>query len=78
MAEADSLLARLIRHRVKFVIVGGFAAVAHGSALVTLEIGPGIEIVSSITVGSARGLKLKKGQPAYAVIKSSSVMIGTD
>jgi molybdopterin-binding protein len=48
------------------------------SAIVTLEIAPGIEIVSSITASSASGLKLKKGQMAYAIIKSSSVMIGAD
>jgi molybdopterin-binding protein len=48
------------------------------SALVTLEIAPGIEIVSNITTASASGLKLKKGQTAYAIIKSSSVMIGAD
>jgi molybdopterin-binding protein len=46
--------------------------------LVTLEIAPGIEIVSSITSGSASDLKLKKGQPAYAIIKASSVIIGAD
>lgn len=48
------------------------------SAVVTLEIAPGIEIVSSITSGSADSLKLKKGQKAYAIIKASSVMLGTD
>jgi molybdopterin-binding protein len=48
------------------------------SALVTLEVVPGIEIVSSITAESASRLKLKKGQAAYAIIKSSSVIIGTD
>lgn len=48
------------------------------SAIVTLTIAPGIEIVSSITAVSATSLKLKKGQTAYAIIKSSSVMIGTD
>jgi molybdopterin-binding protein len=48
------------------------------SALVTLEIAPGIEIVSSITAESAAGLKLKKGQTAYAIVKASNVMIGTD
>ena len=48
------------------------------TALVTLEIVPGIEIVSSITSASAISLKLKKGQTAYAIIKSSSVMIGAD
>lgn len=48
------------------------------TALVTLEIAPGIEIVSSITSESAAGLKLKKGQKAYAIIKASSVIIGAD
>jgi molybdopterin-binding protein len=48
------------------------------SASVTIEIAPGIEIVSSITAESAAGLKLKKGQKAYAIIKASSVIIGAD
>ena len=48
------------------------------SAVVTLEIAPGIEIVSSITAESAASLKLKKGQTAYAIVKASSVMIGAD
>jgi molybdopterin-binding protein len=48
------------------------------SALVTLEIAPGVEIVSSITAESAANLKLKKGQTAYAIVKASNVMIGTD
>lgn len=48
------------------------------SAVVTLEIAPGIEIVSSITSDSAAALKLKKGRKAYAIIKASSVMVGAD
>jgi len=48
------------------------------SSLVVLEIAPGIEIISTITTESATALKLKKGQTAYAVIKSSSVLIGVD
>ncbi len=48
------------------------------SALITLEIAPGVEIVSSITAESASGLKLKKGQTAYAIVKASNVMIGVD
>lgn len=38
MAELESLLGRLIAHRVDFVVVGGFAAVAHGVTLVTQDI----------------------------------------
>jgi molybdopterin-binding protein len=48
------------------------------SAVVTIEIAPGVEIVSSITAESATHLKLKKGQPACAIIKASSVMIGSE
>jgi molybdopterin-binding protein len=48
------------------------------SALITLEIAPGVEIVSSITAESAAGLKLKKGATAYAIVKASNVMVGTD
>ena len=48
------------------------------SAVVTLEIAPGVEIVSSITSESVASLKLKQGQTAYAVIKASSVLIGVD
>ncbi|MEI6149874.1 MAG: nucleotidyltransferase [bacterium] len=38
MDNLSSLLERLIRHKVEFVVVGGFAAVAHGSTLVTLDV----------------------------------------
>ena len=48
------------------------------SSLVVLTLAPGVEIVSTITAESAVALKLKKGQPAYAVIKASSVMVGVD
>jgi molybdopterin-binding protein len=48
------------------------------SSLVVLEIAPGVDIVSTITEESSRTLKLKEGQPAYAVIKASSVMVGVD
>jgi hypothetical protein len=38
MPELESLLERLIRQQVEFVVVGGFAAVAHGVTLLTLDI----------------------------------------
>jgi len=34
MNDLESLLKRLVDHRVEFVIVGGYAAVAHGVSLV--------------------------------------------
>lgn len=45
---------------------------------VTLEIAPGIEITSIITRASAEELGLAEGKEAYAIIKSSNVMIGVD
>lgn len=38
MAQLESLLERLARHNVRFVVVGGFAAVAHGVTLLTEDI----------------------------------------
>ena len=45
---------------------------------VTLEIAPGVEIVSIITKTSAASLGLAEGKVASAIIKASSVMIGVD
>lgn len=38
MPDIESLLARLAAHKVAFVIVGGYAAAAHGCSLVTLDL----------------------------------------
>lgn len=38
MSKPDSLLARLVEHHVEFVVVGGYAAVAHGVTLLTQDI----------------------------------------
>lgn len=38
MPDLESLLDRLVRARVEFVVVGGFAAVAHGVSLPTQDI----------------------------------------
>jgi molybdopterin-binding protein len=48
------------------------------NAEVTIELSPGLTIVSIITLDAAKSLGLKPGDRAYAVIKASSVMIGTD
>jgi molybdopterin-binding protein len=62
------------------ILPGTVKAIKKGpiSSVVTLEIAPGVEVVSSITSESAAGLKLKKGQKAYAIIKASSVLVGVD
>ena len=48
------------------------------NAEVTLELAPGLTIVSVITLDAVKSLGLKKGKIAYAVIKASSVMMGVD
>ena len=45
---------------------------------VTIEIAPGVSVVSIITKSAAHKLGLKVGGMAYAVIKASSVMVGVD
>ncbi len=62
------------------VLPGTIKAINEGpiSAEVVIEIAPGVEVTSVITSGSVRGMGLKKGQKAYAVIKSDSVMVGVD
>jgi molybdate transport system regulatory protein len=48
------------------------------SAEITVNIAPGIDVVSVISASSAQSLGLAVGKPAFAVIKASSVMIGVD
>ena len=45
---------------------------------VTLEIAPGVEIVSIITKASVESLGLAEGKTASAVIKASNVMIAVE
>jgi molybdopterin-binding protein len=45
---------------------------------VILEVAPGIEVVSIITKESAEALGLGEGKTAYAVVKSSDVLIAVD
>lgn len=45
---------------------------------VVLELGDGQEVVAIVTRRSVEALGLREGAPAYAVVKASSVMIGTD
>ncbi|GAX45177.1 Molybdenum-pterin binding protein [Tolypothrix sp. NIES-4075] len=45
---------------------------------ITLEIAPGIEMTAIITKISAEELKISEGKMAYAVIKSSDVLLAVD
>jgi molybdopterin-binding protein len=48
------------------------------NAEVTIELAPGLQVYSIITLDAVKDLGLKVGSPAYAVIKASSVMVGVD
>ncbi|MCU0534585.1 MAG: molybdopterin-binding protein [Hydrococcus sp. Prado102] len=62
----------LIKGKVKKVEIGAV------NTEVTIEIAPGVELTSIITKPSAENLGLKEGSDAYALIKSSDVMIAVD
>ncbi len=61
-----------IKGTVKKVITGAV------NSEITIEVSPGIEIISIITKSSAESLGLTEGKEAYAVIKASEVMIAID
>lgn len=48
------------------------------TAVVTIDIGSGNLVVSSITLDSAKRLGLKVGKEVTAVIKASDVMLAVD
>lgn len=48
------------------------------TAIVSVDIGGGNIITSSITMDAVKSLELKVGKEVYAVVKASNVMIGTD
>jgi molybdopterin-binding protein len=62
------------------IIPGTLVSVEKGqtTAHVLIDIGGGRTITASITNESVDDMKLAKGQKAYAVIKSSDVMVGVD
>ncbi|MCC5634393.1 molybdopterin-binding protein [Nostoc sp. CHAB 5844] len=61
-----------IKTTVKKVITGSV------NTEVTLELAPGVELVSIITKSSADRLGLAEGKKAYAVIKASDVIVAID
>ena len=59
---------------------GKVVSVKNGAVMseVVIDIGGGHQIVSLISVSSAKRLKLKKGRTAVAVIKATEVIVSTD
>jgi len=48
------------------------------NAEITIEIAPGVEVISVITKASAERLELGEGKEAYALIKSTDVAIAVE
>ncbi|MBD2459453.1 TOBE domain-containing protein [Oscillatoria sp. FACHB-1407] len=59
---------------------GTVKAIVPGSvnSEVTIEVAPGVEVTAIITKASCEKLGLSEGKEAYAVIKSSDVMVAID
>jgi len=62
----------VLKGKVKSIVMGTV------NSEVVIELPGGAEITSIITKASAESLKLKEGSDVYAIIKASSVMIGTE
>ena len=62
------------------VLAGTVQKVTKGAvnAEINLQLEGGEKVAAIITNASAKALKLKKGDAAFAVMKASEVMIGTD
>ena len=62
------------------VLKGKVKSVEHGSvnSEIVLQLPGGTEVVSIITKTAAQNLGLKEGKEAYAIIKASNVILGTD
>ena len=48
------------------------------NSIVTIDIGGGNVVTSTISINAVEELGLKVGMEAYAVIKATSVMVGVD
>lgn len=48
------------------------------NAEVVIEVAPGVEVVSIITMGSVKSLDIKEGDQVKAMVKASNVMVVKD
>jgi molybdate transport system regulatory protein len=84
LGDADSLFQFLRRISMKVsarnTFAGTVTAITQGAvnAEVTLSLKGGVPLTAVVTNGAIDNLGLKPGAEAYAIIKASSVIIGTD
>ena len=71
---------KIVKISARNVLKGKVKSVEHGSvnSEVVLQLPGGTEIVSIITKTAAQNLGLKEGKEAYAIIKASNIILGTD
>ncbi|MEA5573708.1 molybdopterin-binding protein [Calothrix sp. UHCC 0171] len=62
----------VLKAKVKKIIPGSV------NSEVILELSPGVEVTSIITKDAVSSLGLIEGKDAYAVVKSTDVMVGVD
>lgn len=62
------------------VLAGTISKISRGAvnAEISLTLSGGTPLVAVITNGAVDNLALKEGMPAYAIIKASSVLVGSD
>lgn len=62
------------------ILKGKVVKIIHGAvnSEVVIELPGGTRLVSIITNNSVENLGLTEGKEAYAIIKASTVMVGTD
>ena len=84
LGDTDSLIRFLRRISMKVsarnTFSGSVTNITKGAvnAEVTLSLKGGIPLVATVTNGAIDNLGLKSGSEAYAIVKASSVIIGTD
>lgn len=61
-----------LKGTVKKVVIGAV------NAEITVEVAPGVEVVSVITKSSAETLGVAEGKEVYAVVKATDVMVAAD
>ena len=59
---------------------GKIVSITEGAVngIVVLDIGGGNKVSATISMAAIKELNLKVGSDAYAIVKATSVMIGTD
>ena len=84
IGNTDSLYSFLRRNSMRVsarnIFYGSVTTITRGAvnAEVTLTLKGGVKMVSVITNGAVENLELAVGMDAYAIVKASSIIVGTD